>query len=69
MVTAALRSVFAQESAAEILSRWNDLAASPAERFPRAAKLKAEAHEDVLAHSCGEDFVYRHFPKDHWRKI
>jgi transposase-like protein len=69
MVTAALRSVFAQESAEEIESRWDDLAASLAERFPKAAALMHEAKEDVLAHSCGEDFVYRHFPKDHWRKI
>jgi transposase-like protein len=61
MVTAALRSVFAQESAAEVLSRWDDLAASLAERFPRAAELMAEAREDVLA--------FRPFPKDHWRKI
>jgi transposase-like protein len=35
MVTAALRSVFAQETAAEIQSRWDDLAASLAERFPK----------------------------------
>ena len=41
MVTAALRSVFAQESTAEILSRWDDLATSLAERFPRAAELLA----------------------------
>jgi hypothetical protein len=34
MDTAALRSVFAQESAAELLSRWDDLAASLADRFP-----------------------------------
>jgi putative transposase len=61
MVTAALRSVFAQESADEILSRWDDLAASLAERFPRAAELMNEAREDVLA--------FRHFPKPHWRKI
>jgi putative transposase len=61
MVTAALRSVFAQESAEEIESRWDDLAASLAERFPRAAALMHEAKEDVLA--------FRHFPKDHWRKI
>ena len=27
-----------------------------------------EAKEDVLAHSCGEDVVYRHYPKDHWKK-
>jgi transposase-like protein len=61
MVTAALRSVFAQESPADILSRWDDLAASLAERFPKAAELMHEAHEDVLA--------FRLFPKDHWRKI
>ena len=61
MVTAALRSVFAQESAEEIESRWDDLAASLAERFPRATELMLEAKEDVLA--------FRHFPKEHWKKI
>jgi putative transposase len=61
MVTAALRSVFAQETAEEIESRWDDLATSLAERFPKAAALMHEAKEDVLA--------FRHFPKDHWRKI
>ena len=61
MVTAALRSVFAQETAEEIESRWDDLAASLAERFPKAAALMHEAKEDVLA--------FRYFPKDHWRKI
>ena len=61
MVTAALRSVFTQETAAEILSRLDDLAASLAERFPKASALMHEAREDVL--------TFRHFPKDHWRKI
>jgi transposase-like protein len=61
MVTAALRSVFAQETAAEILSRWDDLAASLAERFPKAAELMHEAREDVLA--------FRHFPQPHWKKV
>jgi putative transposase len=61
MVTAALRSVFAQEAAEEIESRWDDLATSLAEHFPKAAALMHEAKEDVLA--------FRHFPKDHWRKI
>jgi hypothetical protein len=28
-----------------------------------------EAKENVLAHSSREDFVYRHFPQPHWRKI
>jgi hypothetical protein len=27
------------------------------------------ARDDVLAHSYGEDFVYLHFPQEHWRKI
>lgn len=61
MVTAALRSVFAQESAEEIISRWDDLAASLADRFPKAAELMHEAREDVLA--------FRPFPRTHWRKI
>ena len=61
MVTAALRSVFAQETAEEIESRWDDLAASLAERFPKASALMHEAREDVLA--------FRHFPKDHWKKV
>ena len=61
MVTAALRSVFAQEDATGILARWDDLATSLAERFPRAAELLHQAREDVLA--------FRHFPKPHWRKV
>jgi putative transposase len=61
MVTAAMRSVFAQETAAEMESRWDNLAASLAERFPKAAALMHEAKEDMVA--------FRHFPKDHWRKI
>jgi putative transposase len=61
MVTAALRSVFAQETVAEIESRWDDLAASLAECFPKAAALMHEAMEGVLA--------FRHFPKDHWKKV
>jgi len=61
MVTSALRSVFAQESAEEIEWRWDDLAASLAERFHRSPELILEAKEDVLA--------FRHFPQPHWRKV
>ncbi len=49
MVTAALRLVFAQESADEILSRWDDLAASLADRFPKVAELMQKAREELLA--------------------
>jgi putative transposase len=61
MVTAALRSVFAQERASDIMGRWDDLAGSLVERFPRAAELMDQAREDVLA--------FRHFPQQHWRKV
>ena len=61
MVSAALRSVFTQEKASEIEARWDDLASSLAERFPRAAELMLEAREDVLS--------FRHFPEQHRRKI
>ena len=60
MVTAALRSVFAQDTAAEIESRWDDLAASLVEHFPKAAALMHEAREYVLA--------FHHFPKEHWKR-
>ncbi len=43
------------------MRRWDDLAATLTERFPKAAALMHEAKENVLA--------FRHVPKDHWRKI
>jgi transposase-like protein len=59
MVTVALRSLFAQESAAQILSRLDDLASSLAERFHKAAALMNEAREGVMA--------FRRFPQTHWK--
>jgi putative transposase len=53
-VTAAQRSVCAQENAADILSRWDNLAVSLVERIPKAAEPMNEAKEEVLA--------IRHFP-------
>ena len=61
MVTAALRNVFAQKTAAEILSRWDALAASLAERFPKAAQRMNEPREDVMAFCL--------FPQPHWKKV
>jgi len=61
MVTAALRCVFAQESAEQIESRWDDLAALLAERFTKAALFMHEAKDDVMA--------FRHLPKDHLQKV
>jgi transposase-like protein len=42
-------------------TRWDGLAASLAERFPKAAALMHGAKEDMLA--------FRYFPKGHLRKI
>ena len=49
--------MFAQEKAGDILSRWDDLVVSLAERFPKAAELMNEAREEVLA--------FRHFLQQH----
>ena len=57
--------MFAQEKAGDILSCWDDLAVSLAERFPKAAELMHEAREEVLAQSCGEDFVYCYLLQQH----
>ena len=53
--------MFAQDSAAEIMSRWDDLATSLAERFPKPAELLHLAREDVLA--------FGPFSRPHRRKI
>jgi putative transposase len=60
MVTAALRSVFAQEYGSEIESRWEDRPPR-LPSFPKATELMLEPKEDVL--------VCRHFPQPHWRRI
>ena len=49
MVTAALGSVVAQESAEEIESRWKGLAASLAERFAKAPGPMHAAQMTMLA--------------------
>ena len=61
MVTAALRSVFAQQSKEAVLGQWDQVSAMLAAKFPRAAELMAKASEDVLA--------FRHFPSQHWKKV
>ena len=61
MVAAALRSVFTQQSAQDVLAQWDQVSAMLAGKFPRAAELMATAREDVLA--------FRHFPASHWRKL
>jgi hypothetical protein len=49
MVNATLSLMCAQEEAAEIEDRWENLASSLAKRFSRFAELLLEAREAVLA--------------------
>ena len=60
-VAAAFRSIFALATIEEILARWDEVATTLEERFPKAAASMHTAKHDVLAFGA--------FPKSHWRKI
>ena len=60
-VAAAFRSIFALSDRTEIAARWDEVAVTLAERFPKAADSMAGARTDVLAFAT--------FPRSHWRKI
>ena len=60
-VAAAFRSIFALSDKNEIEARWDEVAATLAERFPKAAESMHSARTDVLAFAT--------FPQPHWRKI
>ncbi|MCC5950504.1 MAG: transposase [Acidimicrobiia bacterium] len=60
-VAAAFRSIFALGTAAEVDARWDEVAATIAERFPKAADSMRDAKTDVLAFNA--------FPRAHWRKV
>jgi putative transposase len=60
-VAAAFRSIFALSDRDEIESRWDEVTATLAERFPKAADSMVTARTDVLAFAT--------FPRAHWRKI
>jgi transposase-like protein len=60
-VAAAFRSIFALGTVEEIVQRWDEVAATLDERFPKAAASMRGAKTDVLAFGA--------FPKSHWRKI
>jgi len=49
MVSAAFRSIFALSTPDEIHARWDEVAATVAERFPKAAESMNAARTDVLA--------------------
>jgi putative transposase len=61
MVSAAIRSVFAQEDQAAASRTWRQVADQLRARFSRLADLLDAAEADVLA--------YMAFPKEHWAKL
>lgn len=60
-VAAAFRSIFALADPTEVTARWDEVADTLAERFPKAAESMRAARTDVLAFCA--------FPTAHWRKI
>src|SRR5215213_7680979 len=60
-VVAMLKTIFAQETAADARSQWNSVADALRERAPKLAELMDAAREDVLAYTA--------FPKEHWPQI
>lgn len=61
MVAALFRTSFAGIDAASVEAQWDHVAASLAERWPKAAELMNSARAEVLAFTA--------FPTEHWRKI
>jgi transposase-like protein len=60
-VVAMLKTIFAQETAAEARAQWNSVADALRERVPKLAELMDAAREDVLAYTA--------FPREHWPQI
>ena len=61
MVAALFRTVFAGIDADAVAAQWDHVAATLAERWPKAAALMEAAKPEVLAFAA--------FPVEHWRKI
>ena len=61
MVAAAFRSIFALTTPDDVAARWDEVAVTIAERFPKSAALMDNAKTDVLAFTA--------FPREHWRQI
>ncbi len=61
MVAALFRTVFAGIDADTVSAQWDDVRATLAQRWPKAATLMDDAKTEVLAFSA--------FPVEHWRKI
>jgi transposase-like protein len=60
-VIAMVKTIFAQETAAEARSQWKTVADALRERAPKLAALMDASLDDVLAYTA--------FPKEHWPQI
>ena len=60
-VTALIKTIFAQDTAADAHAQWKTVADALRERAPKLAELMDEARDDVLAYTA--------FPKEHWPQI
>ena len=60
-VIAMVKTIFAQQTAAEARSQWKTVADALRERAPRLAALMDASLDDVLAYTA--------FPKEHWPQI
>jgi putative transposase len=61
MVAAAIRTIFAQPTGAEVTEQLNKVAAMLQSRFPTVATMLADAKQDLTA--------FASFPPAHWAKI
>jgi putative transposase len=61
MVAAAVRTIFAQPTAAEVIEQLDKVTAMLQPKFPQVATMLADAREDLTAFAA--------FPVAHWRKL
>jgi putative transposase len=61
MVAAAIRTIFAQPSGAEVIEQVDKVATMLAPKFPQMAMMLADAREDLTA--------FASFPPAHWAKV
>jgi putative transposase len=61
MVSAAIRTIFAQPTGAEVTEQVDKVAAMLAPKFPAVAAMLVDAREDLTA--------FASFPPAHWRKL
>jgi putative transposase len=61
MVAAAIRTIFAQPSGAEVIEQVDKVAAMLQPKFPQVAMMLGDAREDLTAFAA--------FPPAHWAKV